>query len=164
MDHIGAAVLLAQTIVGRARVEHQRARGARRVGDRENLGRGKIDDEKAHAVGEHVLQRGNRIVAGGELGVDDREGLIEEAAGRVVVIHRHARAGDEVVRGRDIENGDRLARVRFVDDADLDGERIRVRRLDRRRQQSEHRREKRAKRLQDSSLSRAWCLKRHGFG
>ena len=154
VDHIGAAVLLAQAIVGRARVEHQRTRGARRVGDRKNLGGGKIDDEKAHAVGEHVLQRGNRIFAGGELGVDDREGLIEESAGRVVVIHRHARAGDKVVRGRNIEDGDRLARVRFVDHADLDGERIRARRLDRRRQQTERRREKRAKRLQGSSSLR----------
>ena len=39
VDHIGAAILLAQTIVRRARVEHQRAGGARGVGDRENLGR-----------------------------------------------------------------------------------------------------------------------------
>ena len=147
MDHIGAAVLLAQTVVGRAGVEHQRACGARRVGDRENLGGGKIDDEKAHAVGEHLVERRDRIVAGGELGVDDREGLVEEAAGGVVVVHRHARAGDEVVRGRDIEDGDRLARMRFVDDADFDGERIGVGGLDQRRDQSESGGEKGEKRF-----------------
>ena len=104
MNHIRATVLLAQTLVGGAGVEHQRARGPRRVGDCENFGRRQIYDEEAHAVGEHILQRPNRIVARGELGVDDREGLVEEAAGGVVVVHPHARAGDEVVRGRDVEN------------------------------------------------------------
>ena len=55
MDHIGAAVLLAQTIIRGARIEDQRARGPRGVGDRENLGGREVDDEKAHAVVEHGL-------------------------------------------------------------------------------------------------------------
>ena len=64
---------------------------------------------------------------GAELGVDDREGLIQEASGCVVVVHRHPCAGDEVVRRGDIQDGDRLATMRLVEDADLDGERIRLR-------------------------------------
>jgi hypothetical protein len=52
-----------------------------------------------------------------------------------------------------------------MDHADFDGEGIRARRLDRRRQQPEHRREKRSKRFQGSSTaSRSWCLDGHGFG
>ena len=52
-----------------------------------------------------------------------------------------------------------------MDDADFHGEWIRVRRLDRRRQQTERRREKRAKRFQGySAASRSWCLDGHGFG
>ena len=53
------------------------------------------------------------------LRIDDREGLVEEAPGGVV-IHRHPRAGDEVIRGRDIQDRDRFARMRFVDDAHFD--------------------------------------------
>ena len=137
MDHIGATILLAQAIVRRARIEHERAEGAGRVGDGENLGRGKVDDEKAHAIVEHALERRDRILAGGELGVDDREGLIEEAAGRVVVVHRHARTGDEVVGRRNIQDRDRFARMRFVDDADFNRERVCGGRPDHRCEQSD---------------------------
>ena len=98
---------------GRAGVEHQRARGARGVGDCEKLCGRKIDDEKTHAVGEHPCQGCDRIFAWGELGVGDREGLVEEPAGCVVVVHRHARAGDEVICRRDIEDRDRLAGMRL---------------------------------------------------
>ena len=146
MNHVGSTVLFAQAVVRRARVEHHRAKGAGRVGDRKNLGRGKVDDEKAHTVGQHFFQGRDRIFAWRELGVDDREGLIEEAASRVVVVHRHARAGDEVVRGRDVEDRDRFARMGLVDDADFDRKGIRIGGLSQRREQSESRDEKSAKR------------------
>ena len=133
MNDIGSTVLLAQAVIGRACVEHQRARGARSVGDCEKLGGRKVDDEKRTPSSSIPVSGRDRVFAWGELGVDDREGLIEEAAGRVVVVHRHARAGDEVVRGRDIEDRDRLARCALVDDADLDRERIGVGRLGERR-------------------------------
>jgi hypothetical protein len=54
----------------------------------------------------------------------DREGLIEEAAGGVVVDHGHPRAGDEIVGGGNVENGDGFARMRLTDHADLDRERL----------------------------------------
>jgi hypothetical protein len=54
-----------------------------------------VSDEKADAIGEHPVQRRNPIFARVEIGVDER----------------HARAGDEVVRGRDIEDRDRFARL-----------------------------------------------------
>ena len=83
------------------------------------------------------FKRRDRIVAWGELGVDDRKGLVEEAAGGVVVVHRHARAGDEVIRRRDIEDRNRIAGMRLMDDADFDGKRVRLGGLDRRREQSQ---------------------------
>ena len=142
MDDVGAAILVAQTLVRGAGVKDQRARGARGVGERENLCGREIDDEKAHAVGEHLLQGRGRIIAWGELGVGDRKGLVEEAAGGVVVVHRHARAGDEVIRRRNIEDRNRIAGMRLMDDADLDGERVRLGGLARGR---EHRKSRRAK-------------------
>ena len=55
MDHVGAAVLLAQAIVRRARIEDEGARGAGGVRDGENLRGRNIDDKKAHALVEHAL-------------------------------------------------------------------------------------------------------------
>ena len=124
---------------GRAGVEHQRTGWARGVGDSENLGGREIDDEKAHAVGEHLLQWRDRIIPWRELGVDDRKGLVEEPAGGVVVVHRHARAGDEIVRRRDVEDRDRFARMGLMDDADFDRERICDGGLDRHGEQTESR-------------------------
>ena len=124
MKHVGAAILLAQAVVRRARVEDQRFLGPRRVRDRKKLVRGQISDDVPDARGEHVVERRDRIVAGPELCVDDRKGLIEELSGGVVVRHRHARAGDEIVRGRNVKNGDCLAAMRLAQDADRDFERI----------------------------------------
>ena len=133
MNHIGAAVLLAQTIVGRAGIEDEYARGARAVGDGENFRSGEVDDEKPYAVLEHAIQRPKRILAGRELRVDNGEGLVEKAPGGVIVVHRHARAGDKVVRGRDIKDRDRVARMRLANDADFDHEGVRGCRLAERR-------------------------------
>ena len=109
------------------------ARGARAVGDGENFRSGEVDDEKPYAVLEHAIQRPKRILAGRELRVDNGEGLVEKAPGGVIVVHRHARAGDKVVRGRDIKDRDRVARMRLANDADFDHEGVRGCRLAERR-------------------------------
>ena len=110
MDDVSAAILLAQTLVGAPALNTSAPEERAASADRENLSGREVDNEEAHAVGEHLLQRRDRILARGELGVDDREGLVEEAPGGVVVIQRHAGAGDEVIRGRDIQDRDRFAR------------------------------------------------------
>jgi hypothetical protein len=73
--------------------------------------------------------------------------LIEEAASGVVVVYRHARAGNEVVGRRDIQDRDRLARMSFVDDADFDHERICGGGLNRGHERSESHGKKSAKRF-----------------
>ena len=125
MDDVGAAILLAQAVVGRPGVEDQRALILGGVGDLEKRVGRQIDDQVAHALVEERLRRRERVVVRGELDVLDREGLVEEFAGRVVVGHRHLGAGDKVVGGGNIDDRDRLPRMLDPEDADLDLERDR---------------------------------------
>jgi hypothetical protein len=126
VDDVGAAILLAQAVVGRPSIEDERALILGRVGDLEQRVGRQIDDEVAHALVDKRPRRGCGVVVRAELDVLDRERLVEELAGRVVVGHRHPGAGDELVGGRDIEDRDRLARMLDAQDADLDLERIGV--------------------------------------
>ena len=109
MDDVGAAILLAQAVVGRSGVEDERALVLGGVGDLEQRVGRQIGDQVAHALVEKRPRRGDRIVVRSELDVLDRKRLIEELAGRVVVGHRHLGSGDEIVGGRDIDDRDRLA-------------------------------------------------------
>ncbi len=50
MNHIGAAIVLAQPVVGRAGVEQQRVARRQRVGGAQQIVGGKIGDDEAGAL------------------------------------------------------------------------------------------------------------------
>ena len=104
MDHIGAAILLAQPVVDRAGIEQHGPAIAQRIGRlQQRVGR-QIGDDEAIAVGEGGCGLGD-ILAILEPNLLQGEALIEELAGGVVVLDREARAGDAVILGRVARRG-----------------------------------------------------------
>ena len=121
MDHIGAAILLAQPVVDRAGVQQHGSAIAQRVGGLQQRVGGKIGDDEAVAAGERRCRLGD-IVTVLEPNLFQREVLIEELAGGVVVLDREARAGDAVVLGGLFDQRQFRfdAGVAEIADADLD--------------------------------------------
>src|SRR5262249_37223015 len=93
MDHIGAAILLAQPIVDRSRIEENGSAIAQCVGSFQQRIRGKIGDDEAVAASE-LRRRLAGVVTFLEPELLQKEALIEESAGCVVVLDREACAGN----------------------------------------------------------------------
>jgi hypothetical protein len=99
MNHIGAAVLLPQSIVDRANIEEQElARGGCVDGLEERLRR-QIGDHRRDAALRQCNGRSRSIGASRELGILQREPLIQERPCRVVVVDREPRARHPIIDG-----------------------------------------------------------------
>ncbi len=60
-----------------------------------------------------------RIVALFQRNIHDLEGLAEKFSRRIIVLGGELCAGEAVVRGRNVEDRDRIARMLLADEADL---------------------------------------------
>ncbi len=130
MEHIGAAFLLAQDVVGRADIEQQHAALAPDVGDRQQLLGRDVGEHIAVAPGDHVAKDLHDFGVRLHLGDVERELLAHELAGRVVVGDRHIGAGNAFVARRHVEHRERQFRLIGAQIADPDLGRLpRLRRL-----------------------------------
>ena len=125
MDHIGAAVLFAQAVVCRARIEKEKI--VRRVGCLEQRVGRQIGDDDRYAPTGQRRHCGGRILGLLEPNLLKQELLVEEFAGRVVVLNREPRAGEAVILGGHVEQRDRGLAFRHTQVGDLDLERTRKR-------------------------------------
>ena len=122
MDHVGAAILLAQPVVVRAGIEEKQAALASGVGGLEQHLRGKVGDDQRDAAIGKLRHRRCGIVAAFEACRLNRERLVEELAGGVVILDRELRAGDAVV-GRGLLERERSSpffRAAKVSDLDVE--------------------------------------------
>ena len=122
MDHVGAAILLAQPVVDRAGIQQQRSAIAKRVGGLQQIVRRKVGNDEAGARGKRCCGLRDVFIVP-EPDFLQREVLIEEFARGVVVLDGKARAGKAVVLGRQFDERQfRLdAGAAEIADADLDG-------------------------------------------
>ena len=107
MHHVGAAVLLAQAVVGRAVVDDLGLFAGKRVGELQERGRRQIGEHEMGArvdFGDDVL---NELVGIGLLDHVERELLVQEAAGRVVVLDPELGSGNSQIGRRKVEQGQR---------------------------------------------------------
>src|SRR6478736_8431968 len=124
MNDVGAAVFLPQSVVDRTHIEEQQAWCTGRIGRLEQRGRWKISEDKRNSAPRQRRGRGRRIVLVIELHVLEREALVQELAGRVVVVDRELCAGNSVVLGRYVKERNARLRLWAAEIADLDLERI----------------------------------------
>ena len=103
VDHVGAAVLLAQPLVGRSDVEQQQPPLAAGIGRREQGIRGKVGEHEGNVLLGEIRGRGTRIVLAGESHFLKIEMLVEEFSGRIVVLDAEPGSGQAVVGGRHVE-------------------------------------------------------------
>ena len=123
MDHIGAAILLAEPVVGRAGVQQHGSAITQRVGNFQQRIRRKVGDDEAIAAGEVRCRLGGVLTV---LEPDFLQGetLIEELSGRVVVLDREARAGNAVVLRGLFDQGQFRFDAGLTEIADTDLERV----------------------------------------
>ena len=114
-----AAVFLAQPFVRRRDVENQRgfllrplARGNQPLG-------GEIGDDEQRALVDKRVHLGGDVVAVFELRVDRLKSLVGEFAGCIIVGDSQQRAGEHIIRGGNVEDRERLARMRLAKHADF---------------------------------------------
>jgi hypothetical protein len=124
MDHVGPAILLAQSVVDGACVEHHGSAIAYRIGGLQECIRGKIGDDEANvAVGQRNGRFG-RVVTILEPNLFQGEALIEELAGGIVVLDRKPGTGDAIVLGRLLDKRQCRLDSGAVEIADADLDRI----------------------------------------
>lgn len=104
------AVFLAQHIVGCPDVEEQHALVASDVSYRQQLLGRQVDDYVLVALGDEIVERGNGIRVGLDLGDIQVELLLEEGARGVVVADAQFGPGNTLVRRRDIKYRQRQLR------------------------------------------------------
>jgi hypothetical protein len=123
VNDIGPTVLLAQLVVDRSHIEEDENARAAGVGGLEQGFGGKIGDYQRHAALRQRKCRGGGIVGFVEPHILQCKPLVQEPAGRVVVVDRELCARNPVVLGRDLD--EREAGLRFrapqIADLDLDG-------------------------------------------
>ena len=124
MDHIGAAILLPQRIVGRASVEHEEAPGFRGGGGLEHALSVEVADQNDRAgVGKRANRRRD-VVAGTQSLFVERIMLVDEASGGVVVLDRDLSARETVVLGGNVHQRDARPRGLGMEIADADPRRL----------------------------------------
>ena len=96
---------------------------ARSDGFQQRVG-GKVRDDQPRAFAHEFVERRAGVLALAEFYVDGLEGLAGEFARGVVVGGAHQRAGQRVVLGGNVLNGEGLARMRLPQHADLDRQRL----------------------------------------
>src|ERR1041385_9016666 len=122
MNHVDAAILFAQSIVGRAVVEKQEiAASIRRLEQR--IGR-KVRDHGGHAALRKRRDRSSRIVNLLQPHLFQRNRPLQKAAGGVVGGNRERGGGDSVVGGRYIQERNRGLGFRRTQEPDLDLDRV----------------------------------------
>ena len=91
-----------------------------RIGSLEQRVRRQIGDHQRDTALRQCRGRGRGIVLVIELHILQREPLVEEFSGRVVVVDRELRAGQPVVLGRYVDQRQACLRLRPAQIADLD--------------------------------------------
>ena len=129
VKYVSAAILFAQAIVGRARIEKERVRCFPRIRRGKQLRRRQIGNDEMDAVACELAHRFCGIFAVRELHVLQREFLVGKFAGRLVVLKTKLGAGEKIVVRRNVEDRDRLFRMRRPQYADIDRHCRRLRRL-----------------------------------
>ena len=99
MNDVGAAVLLAQSIVERADIEEQKLACGTCVGSLEQRVRRQIDDHQRYAAFRQRHRRSHGIGASLESDIFQRELLIKEPPRRVVVVDREPRTRHPIIGG-----------------------------------------------------------------
>ena len=118
MNKIGAAILLAQALVGRAGIEHNLPIGLAQIGSFEQslgleIGNDKanlLTGQRGHGSG-HILKRFHRSV-------DQNKTLVLELAGGVGIIYRQLQASQPVIVGGHVQQGEAqfgMGRVNITD-------------------------------------------------
>ena len=102
MDHVGAAILLAQPVVDGAGVQQQRPAIAERIGCLQQIVRRKVGNDEAVARGKRRCGFCDVVILL-EPDFFQREALVEEFPGGVVVLDSQAGAGHSVVLGRQFD-------------------------------------------------------------
>src|SRR5215469_7377790 len=103
MKQIGPAILAAQPIVGRRRVEDRRRGGFGETGDRQEFCRGEIRYDQADVSRREVAKGGGDVAVLGYDTFDQFEGLAGEVPCRVVIGDTEPRALYSLVLGGLIE-------------------------------------------------------------
>ncbi len=96
---------------------------ARSDGCQQRVG-GKVRDDQPRAFAHEFVERRAGVLALAEFYVDGRKGLASEFARGVVVGGAHQRAGQRVVLGGNVLDGEGLARMRLSQHANLDRQRL----------------------------------------
>ena len=119
VQHIGAAFPGAQLVVGRSGIEERDTLRRRQVGDRQQRARRQVGRHQADAVAGELAEARRDTATLGHDHLLEREMLVGEAAGGVVVLDREARAGDAFIGRRRVEIGlRRQALQRLREEAD----------------------------------------------
>src|SRR5262249_2411857 len=99
VNDVGAAILLAQPVIGGRDIKEKGAARLSRVRRLEKSVRLKIDDQKQYALVGERIDHGSGIVTRVKPGVFQRILLVEKFAGRVIVSNGKLGTGQAVVCG-----------------------------------------------------------------
>jgi hypothetical protein len=106
VDDIRAALLLAQPVIRRADIEQHDILTLRRVRERQHRVGRRVDQNEPRAPRDQRVEGCDGVAARGHGFGGEREGLLHEAAGRIVVVEPDLRPGHAVVGRRIIEPRD----------------------------------------------------------
>ena len=120
MKNIGAAIFLAQRILGGAGVENKDSLVLRRVGQREKRRRREVGKNEGDAFRGKAVQRRRRVVARLQANILYAERLAEKTSRCVVVLGGKLGTSDPIVGGRNVEDREGLLRVRGANEPCLD--------------------------------------------
>jgi len=127
VDHVGAAIVLAQPVVDRPRIEEDEIAPASRLGGLEQHIGWKIQNEKRNAAIGELQDDVGRVGSVLDAHLLKQKMLVEKFARRVVIVEREARTGNAVIVGWIIEERDLRLFLGASHISDLDGERLRPR-------------------------------------
>ena len=111
MHEVRPAILLAQPVVGRAGIEDQRGPVLERIGERKRSARARIRDHEGGAVLDLLPDLRDQLSDIAVLHHLEREVLLEEPAGGVVVVDGEPCARNTVIGRRDVEQRERRRRI-----------------------------------------------------
>ena len=111
MHDIRPAILLPQPVVARAGIEDQRPPVLQRVGERDHRLRARVGNDEGSTPFDVLFDLRNQLPDVAALDDLERELLLEEPAGRVVVVDGKPRAGNAIVLRRHIKKRERRRQV-----------------------------------------------------
>jgi hypothetical protein len=112
MDHVASAIFFAQPIVGRADVEEENTVRPAGVSRFEQRVRREVGEYERNTARRKCHGRRGGIIARREARVLQREPLVQELAGGVIILDRKPRAGQPIVIGRYLNQRETRFRLR----------------------------------------------------